>query len=147
MSRSLGAKSEGVQLPSAQDSLREKLTGVSNRVLIIGANSAGAYTLKAEFQRFLEEKGIQNPIVQKVGGPEFLEVAFFTGGLPRGVILLPWFRWHDSIGVGNTLSSHATGFDHEVEQLCSANGVPLIKAAHNFSNDDITTGIKQILGA
>lgn len=131
---------------SAGSGPKEELIGVSNRVLIIGANSAGAYTLKEEFLQFLKKKGIQNPIVQTVGGPESLERAFFTGGVPRGVILLPLFRWHDERGMGNTSSSYETGFNKTVENLCLTNGVHLVQIVKDLSEKDISVEIKQLFG-
>lgn len=136
------------------------LSNVDNRVLILGSRLSGAYELGEEFQEYLEERGIPNPDVEVLRDAGYIERAIIgcedldedinirrlNPKLPKGVILLDEMRQQTLSGMDMSLDTYSCWIDKYVEEQCDAHNVPLVKIKKYTSSQQITQGLKELMG-
>jgi len=131
----------------------------SNRVLVLGSRLSGVFELAEGFQAYLEVRGVTYPELEVLRNAALIEQAFldYNDGVdiiegksnpnpPKGVILLPEMRQYRPDGVGMSIDTYECGIDVYVENLCLKYGVPLVKIRAYHSPQQLTEGLKEILG-
>jgi len=135
-------------------------TLVDNKVLILGSRLSGAFILGEKFQEYLEERGIPNPDVEVLRDAGHIERAIIgcedlsedmhirrlNPKLPKGVILLDEMRQQTLSGMDMSLDTYSCGIDEYVEEQCNAHNVPLVKIKKYTSPQQITQGLKELMG-
>lgn len=125
----------------------------TNRIVVYGSRTAGSFELSAEFQAFLEEKGITDPRVEPCRLIDYLEEAFFSqyAGvenperiIPKGVIVLPELRAYSH---GWEVNVSSNSFFGQIQALCDQYGVPIVAMDYKATLEDFENQIKKLLTA
>ena len=125
-----------------------------NRVLILGSQIGGAYKIADAFQTYLENKGVESPVVQVLRDAGIIEQAVLYEkeedknknkiSPPKGIILLPEMRQYHE-GMGMSLNTYKCGISDYVEDLCEKYNIPLVKIMEYKSPQQIEEGLTTIL--
>ena len=139
------------------DSSRESVA-TPNRVVIFGSNLSGAGLLAEEFQQYLIDAGIENPLVELQRDQALINEAFYGRRnpeeritLPRGVIAFSEMRQYDPWdGKGMSIRTYhsrslegRTAFD-DIKKLCQRHKIPLVKFKEGATADHIEKGLKAL---
>lgn len=131
-------------------------------MVIYGSRISGAPVLAEELQKYLQAKGLNNPLVEIVRDVAAIENAFydvsvgenidsikFPHNLPEGVVIFPQMRQYSG-GMGMSINSNTKGRDgmsiiERIQQLCQKNYVPCIIIDDSTTNEELPGKLNPLL--
>lgn len=125
-----------------------------DRVVIYGSRTSGAPVVADELQKYLQEKGLNNPSVEVVRNVAVIENAFYDvpigqnvnsknipHNIPKGVIVFPQMRqYSEDMGMSvDTNAKNLSGMSRReyIQRLCDKNKVPYIIVENSTPNEEV----------